>query len=139
MLNLDRKDVTSVEFLLKAIYREYISSLNKRDLSQLGRFVHEDVRYNEQPIGLAGYRQMLEGNYRDIPDLYFNIDILVCEPPYLSSRLRFDVTPKGQFMGLPINGRSVLFYENVIYKYEGGKIKQVWSVIDKAAIEAQIS
>lgn len=65
-------------------------------------------------------------------------DYLNSEPPYISSRLRFDVTPKGQFLGLPVNGRSVLLYENVIYKYEDGKIKQVWSVIDKAAIEAQI-
>ncbi|MDU4694456.1 MAG: ester cyclase [Paenibacillus sp.] len=127
-----------MKIFLKAIYREYINGLNKRDLAQLGRFVHDEVCYNDRLIGLTGYRDMLEGNYRDIPDLYFNIHTLVCEPPYISSHLRFDVTPKGQFMGLPVDGRSVLFYENVIYKYEDGKIKQVWSVIDKAAIEAQI-
>lgn len=30
------------------------------------------------------------------------------------------------------------FCENVFYEFRDGKIRQVWSVIDKAAIEAQL-
>jgi predicted ester cyclase len=41
-------------------------------------------------------------------------------------------------MGLPVNGKRVSFAENVFYETDGFKIKQVWSVIDKAAIEAQL-
>ena len=123
---------------LKEIYCEYIDCLNRRNLSQLHWFVHNDVLYNDQHLGLRGYQNMLENNYREIPDLYFNIHLLICEPPYISSRLRFDVTPTEQFLGLDINGRRVLFYENVIYEFRDGKIAQVWSVIDKAAIESQL-
>jgi predicted ester cyclase len=32
----------------------------------------------------------------------------------------------------------VSFVENVFYEFRNGKIAQVWSVIDKAAIEAQL-
>jgi predicted ester cyclase len=32
----------------------------------------------------------------------------------------------------------VSFCESVFYEYMGGKIVRVWSVIDKAAIEAQL-
>jgi predicted ester cyclase len=33
----------------------------------------------------------------------------------------------------------VSFAENVFYKFEGDRIKTVWSVIDKTAIEGQLS
>jgi predicted ester cyclase len=81
---------------------------------------------------------MLERDFAEIPDLAFNIHLLVSDPPYIASRLAFDCTPKGQFLGLPVNGRRVSFAENVIYEFRDGKIAQVWSVIDKTAIEAQL-
>jgi hypothetical protein len=44
---------------------------------------------------IIGYREMLEGDFRAIPDLYFDIHLLISEPPRVASRLRFDCTPKG--------------------------------------------
>jgi steroid delta-isomerase-like uncharacterized protein len=123
---------------LSDIYREYISCLNKQDWPDLGRFVHEDVHYNGERIGLTGYREMLEGDFRAIPDLYFNIHLLISEPPRVASRLSFDCTPKGTLFGLPVNGRKVSFAENVFYEFRDGRIAEVWSIIDKAAIEAQL-
>jgi predicted ester cyclase len=32
----------------------------------------------------------------------------------------------------------VSFSENVFYEFRDGKIREVWSVIDKAAIESQL-
>ena len=81
---------------------------------------------------------MLEREFEEIPDLQFNIELLVCEPPNGGSRLRFDCRPKGLFLGLPVNGRRVAFTENVFYQFRGGKIAEVWSVVDKAAMEAQL-
>jgi len=123
---------------LSDIYRSYIACLNKQDWPNLGTFVHEDVHYNGKRIGLSGYREMLEGDFRAIPDLSFDIQLLVSEPPYVASRLRFDCTPRGMLFGLPVNGRNVRFTENVFYEFEGGRIRNVWSIIDKAAIAAQL-
>ncbi|MEY9514687.1 putative ester cyclase [Bradyrhizobium elkanii] len=81
---------------------------------------------------------MLEGDFRDIPDLRFNIELLVSDASHVASRLAFDCSPKGRFLGLAIDGRRVSFAENVFYEFRDGKIVQVWSVIDKAAIEAQL-
>jgi predicted ester cyclase len=53
--------------------------------------------------------------------------------------LRFDCTPAGSFLGLEVNGRKVSFAENVFYEFDERKIKTVWSIIDKATIEAQLS
>ncbi|MGL1788661.1 ester cyclase, partial [Vibrio parahaemolyticus] len=68
----------------------------------------------------------------------FDIELLVCEPPRIAARLKFDCRPVGLFLGLAVNGKRVSFCENVIYEIRDGKIYQVWSIIDKAAIEAQL-
>ena len=123
---------------LKEIYRRYIDCLNTRDLDQLGDFVRDDVIYNDKKIGLTGYRAMLEKDYNDIPDLKFNIGLLVSDESYIVCRLDFECTPSGIFLGLPVNGKKVTFTENVFYKFHDGKIAQVWSLIDKVAIEKQL-
>jgi predicted ester cyclase len=120
------------------LYRAYIACLNAQDWARLGVFVADDAQHNGRPLGLSGYRAMLEKDFREIPDLSFNIELLVCDPPQVASRLAFDCTPKGRFLGLEVNGKRVSFAENVFYEFRDGKIAQVWSVIDKAAIEAQL-
>lgn len=123
---------------LSRIYRSYIACLNRQDWEALGEVVDEDARHNGRPIGLAGYRAMLENDFREIPDLVFNIGFLVCEPPRIAARLNFHCSPRGEFLGLAVNGRKVSFSENVFYEFRHGKVWDVWSVIDKAAIEAQL-
>jgi predicted ester cyclase len=123
---------------LSEVYRDYIACLNQQDWSQLDRFVHDDVRRNGQRLGLSGYRAMLERDFHEIPDLHFDIQLLISEPPRIASRLAFNCTPKAKFLGLDVNGRRVSFTENVFYEFREGKIWQVWSIVDKAAIEAQL-
>lgn len=123
---------------LCAIYRCYIACLNAQDWAKLGEFVDVEVNHNGQRLGVAGYRAMLERDFRDIPDLSFQIHLLVSDPPHVASRLKFDCTPVGIFLGLPVNGKRVSFTENVFYEFRGDKIWQVWSIVDKAAIEAQL-
>jgi len=126
--------ITSVSDL----YRAYIDCLNRRDWDQLGSFVDDEVKHNERPLGLSGYRDMLVKDVQDIPDLRFNIQLLICEPPRVAARLAFECAPKGEFLGISVNGRKVSFAENVFYEFRGPKIASVWSVIDKTAIEAQL-
>src|ERR1700754_2143620 len=124
---------------LAAAYRDYIACLNRQDWQKLGRFVHKDVQRNGQRLGLDGYRAMLEKNFEEIPDLYFKVDLLVSDPPTIASRLRFDCTPKGELFGLPVNGRAISLTENVFYILRDDKIELLWSVIEKAAIEAPLA
>lgn len=123
---------------LSSVYRSYIQCLNDQNWPELHRFVHQDVDYNDKRVGLAGYRDMLENDFRQIPDLRFNIQLLVADATHIASRLRFNCSPKGVFLGLPVNGKKVLFSENVFYQFTDGKIVRVWSLIDKAAIAAQL-
>ena len=123
---------------LSEVYRGYIACLNRQDWPKLGQFVDDHVTHNGRRIGLSGYRKMLERDFDEIPDLHFNIQLLIADVPYVASRLAFDCSPKGRFLGLDVNGKRVSFAENVFYVFREQKIVQVWSVIDKAAIEARL-
>ena len=124
---------------LSNLYRAYIDCLNRQDWEELGQYVDDEVEHNGQPLKLSGYRAMLAKDFDDIPDLRFNIELLASSPPLLAARLAFRCSPKGKFLGLSVNGRMVSFAENVFYGFRRSKIASVWSVIDKAAIEGQLS
>ena len=126
------------ETAIADLYRAYIACLNRQDWNNLHEFVADDAHHNGRPFGLAGYRAMLERDFEEIPDLKFNIELLISDPPHIASRLLFDCRPKGLFLGLPVNGRRVVFTENVFYQFLDERIVEVWSVVDKAAIEAQL-
>jgi predicted ester cyclase len=126
------------ELNLRITYQNYIDCLNMRDWASLSQFVDDDVIRNGRAIGLSGYREMLEKDVREIPDLRFNIELLLIEAPLVASRLRFDCSPRHTFLGLQINGQRITFAENVFYAFRDGKIATVWSVIDKSAIESQL-
>jgi predicted ester cyclase len=123
---------------LSNLYRAYIDCLNRQDWEALGQFVDDEVEHNGRPLKLSGYRDMLVRDFEDIPDLRFNIQLLASSPPLIAARLAFKCSPKGKFLGLSVDGRVVSFAENVFYEFKRAKIASVWSVIDKAAIEAQL-
>ena len=48
---------------LADLYRDYIACLNRQDWPALGQFVHDEVTHNARPLGLPGYRAMLEQDF----------------------------------------------------------------------------
>jgi len=124
---------------LSDLYRAYIDCLNRQAWDELGQYVDDEVEHNGRPLKLSGYRDMLLRDFEDIPDLRFNIQLLASSPPLIAARLAFRCSPKATFLGLSVNGRTVSFAENVFYEFRLSKIASVWSAIDKAAIEAQLS
>lgn len=128
--------MTRTEYL--DFYQNYIACLNTQNWSRLQDYVGLDVTYNGERLGLTGYKTMLKRDFEHIPDLQFNVQLLLCDPPFVMCRLNFNCTPLASFLGLPVNGQKVSFTENVIYEIRNQRILNVWSVIDKAAIEVQL-
>jgi predicted ester cyclase len=124
---------------LEARYRAYLACLNERAWHDLARHVDAGVVYNRDRVGLTGYLEMLELDAHQVPDLHYEPGLLVVQPPFVAARLDFDCSPRGRFLGVDVNGRRIAFAENVFYRYAGSRIVEVWSVIDKAAVERQLA
>lgn len=124
---------------LLAVYRDYLACLNARRWDDLGRFVADDVRYNDEPVGLAGYRAMLEADVDNIPDLQFVPEILLAADDVVSCRLVFRCTPRRRIFGVEPTGAQVTLAEHVFYRMVDARIVDVRSLIDTQAVRDQLS
>jgi len=124
---------------LLTVYREYLRCLNARKWDDLHRFVSDEVVHNGVRLGLSGYRAMLESDTGATPDLQFVPEILIADDQMVSCRLFFQCTPQQAFLGFEPSGGQVSFAEHAFYRFESGRIAEVWSVIDKEAVREQIS
>ena len=101
--------------------------------------MNEELTYNGKPMTHLDYENLLAGDFAAIPDLHFDIHLLVVDADQIACRLNFVCTPQSEFLGLRPNGKTVSFSEHVFYRLQNGKIKQVWSLIDRPAIEKQLA
>ena len=129
--------MTEAEF--EAHYRRYISYLNNHRLDELDEFLHEELTYNGEPETRADYRARIAGDVAAIPDLYFDVHLIVVGGDQIACRLFFNCTPQSEWLGLQPNGKSISFAEHVFYKFRDGKIYEVWSLLDVAAIAEQLA
>ncbi|MEJ2861400.1 ester cyclase [Actinomycetospora flava] len=124
---------------MDAVYRAYLTCLNERRFDDLGDYVHDTITYNGAPMTLGEYRALLVGDVATIPDLVFVADLLVVQGDRVAARLWFDCHPRGDFRGLPADGRRVAFAEHVFYRFAEGRVAEVLSVIDVEAVREQLA
>lgn len=121
------------------VYRDYLDCLNDRRWDDLGRFVADGVVHNGNHLGLSGYRGMLESDTEAIPDLRFTAELLLADADLVACRLFFRCTPRHPWAGFEPTGKELSFTEHAFYRFRDRKIAEVWSLIDKEAVRAQVS
>ncbi|RXF74953.1 ester cyclase [Hansschlegelia zhihuaiae] len=124
---------------LEERYRRYIARLNDRRVHELEDFVHDEVVYNGERLTRAGYQDLIAEAVAAIPDLWFDIRLLVASGDRVACRLLFECTPQRTFLGLEPSGKRVSFCEHVFYEFRDGRIAEVWSLIDRSALAAQLA
>ena len=124
---------------LEEIYRGYVVALNERRLDDLDQFVHPRLTYNGHPWTREQYQARLADDVHNIPDLRYEIRLLVVGADHVACRLWFDCTPQREFLGIDAGGRRVSFSEHVFYRFRANKIEHVWSLIDTDAIRRQLT
>jgi len=123
---------------LEHVYRDYIAALNGRRFDDLDRFVHGRLTYNGEEWTLEQYQALLADDVRKIPDLHYEIQLLVVNADQVACRLWFDCTPRQVFLGMDAGGRRVSFAEHVFYRFRANRIENVWSLIDTDGIRRQL-
>ncbi len=123
---------------LEARYRAYLDALNERRLDDLEHFVQDELTYNGEPMTRRQYQDLIAADVAAIPDLVYAAHLVVACGEQVACRLVFDCTPRREFLGFTPDGRRLTFAEHVFYRFREGRIAAVWSLIDRAAITAQL-
>ena len=123
---------------LRQHYLDYLAVLNERRFDDLVDFVAVGLTYNGRAITRADYQQSRREEVLAIPDLRFDVGLLVVEDERVACRLEFDCTPEGTFLGFEPQGGRVRFAEHVFYRFADGLIVEVTSLVDREAIRLQL-
>jgi predicted ester cyclase len=124
---------------LETPYRAYLDALNERRLDDLVHFVQDELSYNGKTMTRRQYQDLIAADITAIPDLIFDAHIIIANGDQVECRLVFDCTPQHEFLGFSPNGERLCFAEHVFDHFRDGRIAAVSSLIDRAAIEAQLS
>jgi predicted ester cyclase len=119
-------------------YRRYLTCLNERRFHDLPEFAHDPVVHNDRTLHISEFQDLLRRDATQIPDLYYAVERLVVQGEEVACRIRFDCTPARTFRGIPPTGQSISFVEHVFYRYQEGRIAQIWSLIDTEAVREQL-
>jgi predicted ester cyclase len=75
---------------------------------------------------------------RGFPDVTSTIEDLIAEGDKVVARWRSRATHRGDYMGIAPSGKEVEFTGISIYRIEGNKIAESWSVEDQFGLMRQI-
>jgi predicted ester cyclase len=76
---------------------------------------------------------------RGFPDVVSTIEDLIAEGDKVVARWRSQATHQGEYMGIPPTGKEVQFTGISVYRIEGDKIAESWTVEDQFGLMRQIS
>ena len=123
---------------LESTYLAYLDALNGRRFDELDRYVCDELVYNDKPLTRQQYADLIAADTRATPDLRYEAHLLSTGDDLVACRLWFNCTPTSTFLGLEPTGTAVSFAEHVFYRFENGRIAQVWSLIDRDAVASQL-
>jgi predicted ester cyclase len=67
---------------------------------------------------------------RGLPDLHLTIEDLIAEGDKVVMRASVTGTHKGEYMGVQPTGKSITYNEIFIFRLAGGRIAEMWGVVD---------
>jgi steroid delta-isomerase-like uncharacterized protein len=123
------------------LVRRRVEAINTGDYQALGEVLAPDVitHYGsgEAVHGLQALAGLLAG-FEAFPDMVVTIDDLAVDGDRVGARYTSRGRQQAEFLGIPNTGASVEFGGAGIHRIQDGKIAEVWTVDDWAALTRQI-
>lgn len=127
-------------FDLKQAYLGYIEANNAHTIRDyFPNFIQDPIMNNGTKNSLEEFIKMIEGNWEALEGVQLHVKKLLVdeERQHIVADLELTATPLKEFHGVPPNGKPVRFGEIAMYKFNGGKVEQVWVVLDLRGLEEQ--
>jgi steroid delta-isomerase-like uncharacterized protein len=101
-------------------------------------YVRHDFRPGEALPGPAGQKKIAEDFRVAFPDLRFTVDLLFGEGDLVVGRWTATGTHLGAWAGTEPSGRHVTFSGVNIFRFDGGKVVEIWNHRDDLGLLEQL-
>jgi steroid delta-isomerase-like uncharacterized protein len=128
----------------KQLVADFIQDLfTKGDLEAVDRylapsFVNHDPPFPGAPSGTEGMRHAAAMFREALPDWHSEVDQLVAEDDIVVERFRASGTHRGELMGVPGSGRTLVLHGINIFRIDGDKIVERWGRLDDLGLARQL-
>ncbi|WLW55605.1 ester cyclase [Streptomyces sp. YU58] len=122
----------------KATLHRFHDAVNSGDAETVRKavdaYVAPDVLFHAPvPMGETGARalkRVWEVLLRAFPDIHVAAEDVIAEGDRVVSRNTVTGTHRGEFRGLAPTGRTVRYDEIFVFRFEDGRIAEIWGVVD---------
>ncbi|MEO3802519.1 ester cyclase [Nonomuraea sp. B1E8] len=122
----------------RATFQRFHEAVNSGDAELIATVIDEVVDpglifHAPVPTDLPGpqaLKQVWAVLLRGFPDMRVEVEDVIAEGDKIVSRNTVTGTHRGEFRGLPPTGRSVTYNEIFIFRFAGGRIAEIWGVVD---------
>jgi steroid delta-isomerase-like uncharacterized protein len=125
---------TSNKATFKRLYDAVITGDAEVISQTIDAVVEPNVLYHGPIMGGATGAQALKQVWpvllRAFPDLHVTVEDVIAEGDKVVFRDTVTGTHQGEYRGLPPTGKSVTYNEIFIRRFAGGRIAEIWGVVD---------
>jgi predicted ester cyclase len=122
----------------KAAFRRLHDAMNSGDAELIAKAIDEVVepdvlihmRLPIQATGAQALKQVWAMLLRGLPDLHVAVEDLIAEGDKVVMRNSVTGTHQGEYMGVQPTGKSITYNEIFIFRFKGGRIAEMWGVVD---------
>lgn len=128
----------------KQLVDTFIQELfTKGDVSAVDRyldtdFVHHDPPFPEAPDGPEGMRYVATMIRQAVPDWHSDLEQLVGEDDVVVERFTASGTHRGELMGVPPTGATIVLRGINIFRIRDDKIHEWWGRLDQLGLLRQL-
>ena len=124
----------------EAVRKLYEEVLNQNQPERLSNLFHEDVLFHgaTEEKGIVAYQVLVARLRTAFPDQHFTLQDLIANEDRVVVRWTMDAKHAGPLAGIPATGKQVQQRAIVIYRFEGGKIAEVWAQMDLIGMLRQL-
>jgi hypothetical protein len=122
----------------KATYGRLLDAVNSGDEEFIAKTIDEVVEPDlvirrQLPVeatGAQALKQVWAILLRAFPDIQVTLEDLIAEGDKVVARNSITGTHQGEYMGRPPTGNSVTYDEIFILRFAGGRVAEMWGVVD---------
>jgi predicted ester cyclase len=129
---------TAQEITNKATFSRFHEAINTGDTEVISKMIDEVVEPNvlfhapvpTEATGAQALKQVWAVLLRAFPDVHVTVEDVIAEGDKVVTRNTVTGTNRGEYMGGAPTGNSVTYTEIFIVRFAGGRIAEIWGVVD---------